>query len=274
MTRRTRHMLQEQFQHGKMPTEEDFADLIESMLNMLDEGFDKTPEAGFKVAQLRDGKLMSFYKDINIGNALWSFGLDKTNDNLSILDTRNQALLTISSTTDVNGIHRGGVGIRQAHPQHELDVAGSIASYARVGRAGEMGVPADGNWYDITENMTGCQAWEITAGVGAKDSEGRYALTHAFALNTFNSNGSIEYHQSHFGNKCSRIELRWVADDQDKPFEFRLQMRVGCSYGENVWIKYHMTQLWLDTLMLESDQEPLRQPSPQYDAKGKVKKQK
>ena len=43
-------MLQEQFQHGKMPTEEDFADLIESMLNMLDEGFDKTPEAGFKVA--------------------------------------------------------------------------------------------------------------------------------------------------------------------------------------------------------------------------------
>lgn len=120
--------------------------------------------------------------------------------------------------------------------------------------------------------MTGCQAWEIVAGVGAKDSEGRYALMHAFALNTFNANSSITYHQSHFGNKCSRIELRWIAEDSDKPFEFKLQMRVGCGYGEEVWIKYHMNQLWLDTLMLESDQKPLRQPSPQYDAKGKVKK--
>jgi hypothetical protein len=48
-------------------------------------------------------------------------------------------------------------------------------------------------------------------------------------------------------------------------------MRVGCSYGDDVWIKYHLTQLWLDTLMLESDQKPLRQPVPQYDDKGKVK---
>jgi hypothetical protein len=32
-----------------------------------------------------------------------------------------------------------------------------------------------------------------------------------------------------------------------------------------------MTQLWQDTLMLESDQKPQRQPNPQYDAKGKVR---
>ncbi len=272
MTRRTRQMLQEQFQHGKMPTEEDFGDLIESMLNMLDEGFDKTPEAGFKVAQLRDGKLMSFYKDINIGNPLWSLGLEKSNNNLSIQDSRNQALLTLSSSTGLDGIHRNAIGIRQNNPQYELDVAGWVANNGRIGRAGELAVPADGNWYDITEAMTGCQAWEVMAGVGAKDSDGRYALTHAFALNAFNANGSINYHQTHFGNKCSRIELRWISEDISKPFEFKLQMRVGCSFGDEVWIKYHMTQLWLDTLMLESDQKPLRQPTPQYDAKGKVKK--
>lgn len=272
MTRRTRQMLQEQFQHGKMPTEEDFGDLIESMLNMLDEGFDKTPEAGFKVAQLRDGKLMSFYKDINIGNPLWSLGLEKSNNNLSIQDSRNQALLTLSSSMGLDGIHRNAIGIRQNNPQYELDVAGWVANNGRIGRAGELAVPADGNWYDITEAMTGCQAWEVMAGVGAKDSDGRYALTHAFALNAFNANGSINYHQTHFGNKCSRIELRWISEDISKPFEFKLQMRVGCSFGDEVWIKYHMTQLWLDTLMLESDQKPLRQPTPQYDAKGKVKK--
>jgi hypothetical protein len=32
-----------------------------------------------------------------------------------------------------------------------------------------------------------------------------------------------------------------------------------------------MTQLWQDTLMLDSDKQPQRQPSPQYDVKGKVR---
>lgn len=271
MTRRNRKMLQEQFQHGKIPSEDDFSDLIESMLNMLDEGFDKTPADGFKVAQLRDGKLMSFYQDINSGSAFWSVGMEKGTQNLHLKDRHQQAVMTLSSIKDANDIVHTGVGIKQSKPRHELDVAGCVASHARVGRLGEMAVPADGNWYDLTETMTGCQAWEVMAGVGAKDSDGRYALTHAFALNAFNANSSIDYHQTHFGNKCSRIELRWHCEDKDKPFDFKLQMRVGCSYGENIWIKYHMTQLWLDTLMLESDQAPLRPPSPQYDAKGKIK---
>jgi hypothetical protein len=134
-----------------------------------------------------------------------------------------------------------------------------------------MAVPADSNWYDITEFMTGCQAFEIMAGVGAKDADGRYGLTHAFAMNAFNANGSIDYHQTYFGNKCCRIELRWVGAGEDNPFDFKLQMRVGCPFGNDIWIKYHITKLWYDTLMLESEQKPERQPQPQYDAKGKLK---
>lgn len=271
MTRRRRIMLKEQFEAGKMPSQEDFADLIDSMLSMLDEGFDKTPEAGFKIAQLQDGKLISFYQDIGTGAAMWSLGLDKANSNLSFQDKRGKPLLTLASTVDGDDQQLSGVGIRQNHPRHELDVAGTVASHGRVGRSGEMSVPADGYWYDVTDYMTGCQAWEVVAGVGAKDSEGRYAVMHAFATNAFGSNGDISYHQSHFGNKCSRIELRWLKAEAGKPFEFKLQMRVGCSYGEDVWIKYHMTQLWQDTLMLESEIKPARTPSPEYDDKGKVK---
>lgn len=271
MTRRRRSMLKERFAQGKMPTEVDFGDLIESMLNMLDEGFEKTPEAGFKVAQVNDGKLLSFYKDISTGGVLWSVGLDKATNHLSFLDEKGQTLLTLASETSADGIQHAAVGIRQSSPQHELDVAGTVAAHARVGRRGEFAVPADGNWYDATDYMTGCQAWEVVAGVGAKDSDGRYALMHAFATNAFRRNDSITYHQSHFGNKCSRIELRWFNNPDDKAFEFKLQMRVGCTYGDDVWIQYHMTQLWQDTLMLESGYKPLRQPSPQYDAKGKVR---
>jgi len=271
MTRRRRIMLKEQFEEGKMPSQEDFADLIDSMLSMLDEGFDKSPEHGFQIAQLQDGKLLSFYQDIGTGCAMWSLRLDKSNSNLNFQDRKGQPLLTLSSSTDGDDTQLVGVGIRQSHPQHELDVAGTVASHGRVGRSGEMAVPADGFWYDVTDYMTGCQIWEVVAGVGAKDSEGRYAVMHAFASNAFGLNGDVSYHQSHFGNKCSRIELRWQRAEAGKPFDYKLQMRVGCTYGEDVWIKYHMTQLWQDTLMLESDIKPTRMPSPEYDEKGKVK---
>lgn len=269
MTKRSRGVLRERFAQGKMPSEVDFGDLIESMLNMLDEGFEKSPEAGFKVAQVQDGKLLSFYKDITSGGVLWSLGLDKATRHLSFEDANGRALLTMASTTNGAGIERSAVGIGQRHPQHELDVAGTVAAHARVGRRGELAVPADGNWYDATDYMTGCQAWEIVAGVGARDSAGRYALLHAHALNAFGRNPDISIRQSHFGNKCSRIELRWFNNPDARTFEFKLQMRVGCTYGEDVWINYHMTQLWQDTLMLESGRKPLRQPNPQYDAKGK-----
>lgn len=269
MTQVPRKNLKKHFEKGQMPKEEDFSDLIDSMLNMLDEGFEKTPKDGLKLAQLGDGKLLSFYKGIGVGNALWSLELDKSSDSLSFQDTEKQALLTLATHTD-DEKRRGRVGVGKSDPMHELDVAGTVASHARVGQSGDMSVPADGNWYDVTDDMTGCQAFEVVAGAGAKDSEGRYALMHAFALNAFGENGDITYHQSHFGNKCSRIELRWLASKLEK-FTFKLQMRVGCSYGDQVWIKYHITKLWQDTLMLESCDEPPRSPTPQYDAKGKVR---
>jgi hypothetical protein len=271
MTKRTRIKLKEQFQQGKMPSQDDFTDLIESMLNMLDEGFEKTPEHGLKLAQLRDGKLMSFYKDISSGNQLWSLGLAKSSSNLNIQDARHQSVLTLASQRDDKGVHHSAVGIKQENPQHELDVAGCVASFGRMGKVGEFAVPADSNWYDITDFMTGCQAFEVIAGVGAKDADGRYALTHAFALNAFDANGSIEYQQTYFGIKCNRIELRWQSAGDSKPFEFKLQMRVGCSYGSEVWIQYRITKLWYDTLMLGSENKPERAPQPQYDPKGKVK---
>jgi hypothetical protein len=98
------------------------------------------------------------------------------------------------------------------------------------------------------------------AGVGGQDSDGKYALLHAIALNTFNGKSSIEQQHAYFGSKCNRIELRWVSVPEQSPFHFKLQMAVQCSYcGKNdkhpVWIKYHISRLWFDTLMLDSDKE-------------------
>ena len=55
---------------------EAFADLIDSALNVVDDGFDKSDEEGFKVAQIgHDGCLMSFYENLSVRGASWSLRL-------------------------------------------------------------------------------------------------------------------------------------------------------------------------------------------------------
>jgi hypothetical protein len=93
------------------------------------------------------------------------------------------------------------------------------------------------------------------AGVG-KPHSGRYALMHAFALNTFNSKkGSITYHQARFLSRCDQIDLRWVGATHD----YSLEMRTRCSYEEGaqekVFVRYYVTQLWFDPFMAGSGDE-------------------
>lgn len=276
MAKQDRETLKDKFRNGKIPSETEFGDLIDSMLNTLDEGFDKTPEDGLKVSQLLgSGRLISFYQNISVESSMWHLGLGQATKNLyfgnqfskNVLTMRSQK--TVEPDSDVKS--RLGVGINTDNPRYELDVAGTVASWGRLGRRGDMAVPADGNWYDITDTLAGCQAFEVMAGVGGDDAEGKYALTHAFALNTFGAKTEIEYHRTWYGSKCNRIELRWQkAEEATDPFQYKLQMRVECPYGDNIWIKYSLTQLWFDTLMRESMKRPAAAPKPApADKKGK-----
>lgn len=273
MAKQDRETLKGKFRNGKIPSEKEFADLIDSMLNTLDEGFDKSPDDGLKVSQLLNtGRLISFYQNITVESSMWHIGLGQATKNLQFGNQFNKNVLTLRSQRNADteaGINsRMGVGINTENPQYELDVGGTIASFGRLGRKGEMAVPADGNWYDITDTLSGCQAFEVMAGVGGEDADGKYALTHAFVLNTFNAKSEIDYHRTYYGSKCNRIELRWQkADVSNDTFQYKLQMRVECPYGDNIWIKYYLTQLWFDTLMRESARKPSALPKPQPPAK-------
>ena len=257
MARKNRKTLEAKFKKGKMPSENAFADLIDSTLNLIDDGFEKTVEDGLKVSQLGDGKLVSFYQNMAALNAMWFVGLDRATSNLKIGNQFNPNILTLRSldtaSSDADSASNMGVGINKDNPQYALDVAGIIASFGRVGRAGDMAVPADGQWHDITQKLTGCQAFEIMAGVGGKDGEGKYALMHAFALSAYNDVSDITYHQAHYGAKCNRLKLRWMAESNKENFEYKLQLKVDTSYGENIWVKYQITKLWFDTAMYGSE---------------------
>lgn len=270
MTKLSRKTLSAYFADGQLPTEEAFGDFIESVVNIVDDGFDKTPEDGMKVIQLgNSGKLVSFYDEITVTVPLWSIafsmsgygGSAANNKNLNVFYGNNKATgLTLASPPEnAAGPEKGRirVGINKNVPEHELDVDGVVAADGRIGRAGKNKVRADGTWHPVITGLKGCQAFEIMAGVG-KPNSGRYALLHAFALSTFGSRkGNITCHQAHYLSRCDQIELRWKdeANEGKAQRSYRLEMRTRCSYEQNakeeIYIRYYVTELWGDYFMAD-----------------------
>ncbi|HEY6896884.1 MAG TPA: hypothetical protein VI279_06450 [Rhodocyclaceae bacterium] len=261
MTKRNRKTLAESFADGEMPTQRSFTDLIDSMVNIVDDGFDKTAVDGMKVAQLdNNSKLISFYDDITVREPLWSISFSTPSYGVETATAKNLNFLygdlsyggftlarSASSQEDKPG--KVNVGINKRNPERELDVGGVVAADGRMGRAGKNPVRADGQWHPIIEGLDGCQAFEIMAGVGRKNT-GRYALLHAFALNTFNSpKSTVDSRQARFSSRCDQIDLRWTGDTHN----YALEMRTRCSYEQGgdtpVYVRYYISQLWFDPFM-------------------------
>lgn len=272
MTKRNRKTLTDNFSEGSMPTQEAFGDLIDSMVNIVDDGFDKSAQDGMKVAQLGNYKLISFYDEITVKSPLWSIAFSVPGyggesigyKNLNFFYGGNNASgLTLANASELGAEGEGKIrlGVNKNNPEHEVDVVGVIASDGRIGREErkEFEVRADGDWHPILTGLDGCQAFEIMAGVG-KPHTGKYALLHAYALSTFNSkHGSITYHQAHFSSRCDQIELRWVGETHN----YSLEMRTRCNLEENeeeIYIRYYVTQLWFDPFMERSSKKGNRNP--------------
>jgi hypothetical protein len=289
MGEQTRDTLRKYFKAGQLPTEDHFGDLIESMLNMKDEGFRKTPHNGLEVsAPGNEDTLLSVYRDRDPGDPVWTLGYGKEQERQLQFnrgrrdDNGNQpAVLSLnveqSSAGDGTVAHQmPRVGINTDTPQHTLDVAGVAAAQGRLGtwrgdklhvaRAG-IAIPADGVWNTLIDGLSGCQAFEVVAGVGGGAGSGRFSVLHAIVTNAYNPlpgwlnflrpKRGIRATTAHYGRRCDRLELRWQGDPgkqgQDgREASYRLEVRTRCNYGRNVMIRCAVTQLWFDPTMLHS----------------------
>ena len=66
------------FKKGSAPSERHFADLIESTVNIVDDGISREGENGFRITPIgRSKRLISFYKNFKQINPEWSINLDK-----------------------------------------------------------------------------------------------------------------------------------------------------------------------------------------------------
>ncbi len=270
MTRRNRETLKNYFRNGQLPTQEHFEDLIDSMLNMSDEGFVKSVENGEEIyAPVGHDTLLSFYRDQQPQQALWRMALKQSKERDQLMFHAPQGQENKTPLLSLDARQRLGVGT--AEPEDTLDVRGTLAAQ---GRRGSFPLPekdgqrkpilANGQWQDLTGDLEGCQGFEVVAGAGQSGS-GHFGLLHAIALSTYNPQGwfswftryrGIRQTQAWWSGRGDKLQLRWSGTEGRKAC-YRLQIRTGCHFGQDdagqdVQIQVHLSQLWFNPHMVRS----------------------
>jgi len=272
MPSRNRDTLKYFFSDGALPSSDMFGDLIDSMLNMDDEGFSKSSQNGFELTNQGDSEnLLSFYNQSSPDEALWRVRFEGNENNLvfsRVKDQQNEQM----SREDAEKAkyllhlnmseHQPKVGIGVAQPRDTLHVAGNVRCEGRRGVASsDHPLPlADGAWYTIGGPYTGCQTLEVVARA-KNDKKRRYASMHAIAMHTISPvkrnifsflglKNKIKTTHAFYDSLLHRLKLRWQPAKERG--QYVLQIRTNCDYADEGVIDYHITNLWSDQ---QSDRE-------------------
>ncbi|MBF9222675.1 hypothetical protein [Hymenobacter ruricola] len=262
-----RKTLKNYFRKGSLPTEQHFADLIDSAVNRLDDGFTHSPDNGWQVAGSEErSRLLALYQDLKKLEAKlpsWLLELPPPADgqpggglSFSVPSPPDEvgAKARPAATgppPNVSRLHLqadGKVGIGTTRPTDQLDVRGFVASQGRIGMYVDAAQPsnevaADGEWKTIISGLNGLNAFEIVAAAYGPSGSGRYAITHATALSAFGRSRSRVYQRdAWFWGWFQKIKFRWVGGVDN----YALQMRTASSFGDGSRIVYHITQLFDD----------------------------
>jgi hypothetical protein len=233
------------FRKGSVPTETNFADLIDSSVNIVEDGIGRSVDDGFRIAPMGYSKrLLSFYENAQRKQPDWFISLhDGNSKGLTFHESENDHRLVLK-----NG---GNIGIGTANPTAKLEVKGCVAMDARKGTFASGQVPGDAKWHDMLSDLDGINAFEIMAQISGKKGSGRYAIAHAIALATFGgflSKWSIRKTAANYGGFLNQLQFRWTGSVN----RYALQVRTRRHYGlrdenaEPFSINFHVTQLWSD----------------------------
>ncbi len=267
MSKQDRTTLKSFFREGALPTAEHYRDLIDSAVNQVEDGFDKTTTDGLKLSSVgASRRLMSLYKGLGTREPSWTVEHGQAPGQLHLRQGHEAEGFSLDGEDRAKGpaaltlTRDGRTGLGTEDPAWRLDVAGTARMAGRIGVVlpGMTDVlPADGGWKDITPSITGCQAFEVMAGTGGDRAEGKYALLHAIAMNAFHPRNPIlnwlfgrrriRSQTAVYGSYAHRLQLRWLATEPRH--HFKLQIRSCANYGEGKVIRYHLTRLWFDSLM-------------------------
>lgn len=231
MAKTNRRTLKEYFGKGKKPDSAQFTDLIDSMLNIVDDGFSKSAERGLLLSPLNDeGAVMEVRRNILDGEPAWIVALGKQGELHIRRGLEEKALVTLC---------RDGHIVLGDTGKVTLDVKGAVRADSFAGSYLEGKVPADSQWQDIGGMDYGCIGYRVEAACGLK-GQGRYALAEVTAMHCFGKHPRIWSRRSWFGGRFNKIQFRWHSEG----LHCGLQMRTRSDYGEDVWIHYRVSRLF------------------------------
>jgi hypothetical protein len=270
-TPKSRAVLRNYFKRGSLPTEQSFADLINSAVNRLDDGFAYSAQDGWQVAAPDETtRLLALYQDLKrleANQPSWFvelFGVEAAPSGLSFSippadpEAETDAGLPPAAgpaaagqptkPASISRLHlqaNGRVGVGTTTPAERLDVVGFVASEGRIGTYRDQQkpgteVPADGGWHPILTNLTGLHAFEIVAAAYGPEGKGRYAITHATALSAYGARRRIYHQDAWFWGWFQKIQFRWTGDQHG----YGLEMRTASPFGDDSRIVYHITHLF------------------------------
>jgi len=240
------------FRNGKIPTEEHYSDLINSMVHKDDDGFSKDKENGLKIySDESSNSLVSFYKDINSIDPFFVISKDKADPDclkFQSFDKPEEDKENDSTAVFFHTDGRVGVG-KTCDNQYKVDIDGFVGMAGRVGTFKSGSVPANGSWQPIIPNLKNGQAFEVVARAGKKGT-GKFAIMHATALSVFGpKGGKIRRTNAHYGFFWNKLNLRWTGNSKS----YTLEIKSNSNYGDDVDIYYTVTRLWDDQLFLSPD---------------------
>ena len=222
---KNRETLKNYFKKGGFATEKQFIDLIESSMNVVDDGITIKPKTGLKINPLGESsKLISFFKKNSQKEAEFSLDIDNVSEGLSFHGENDTSLMKIKKD--------GKIGINTVEPEYELEVEGTLGIKRRVGIYNKGSVPADGKWHSILTKLDGISAFEITAVAKGKVKTGHYCVSHAIALSAFGGRGSkskIKNTTAHYGGYFDKIVYKWTGDLHN----YGLMIKTRRDYGED-----------------------------------------
>lgn len=221
MDRKDRHTLKSYFQKGDVPTEEQFAELIDSVPNIVDDGEAVRTEDGWALYPRKGGKMGVSLHEAAGEPAAWKLTLT-SDKGLAIKNEAGEALLELKQ--DKNIVLHASVQQEGGGDEPEPDPQDYLV------------IEADKKWATLKE-ITDIKEYSRVYTVMAlyRDREfGICKLTRAIAICLNNVEQWVESPRKHWWGWSGYIRLRWQAD-RDKTY---LQIRsTSNSYSGKIYCR-------------------------------------
>lgn len=221
MDRKDRHTLKSYFQKGDVPTEEQFAELIDSVPNIVDDGEAVRTEDGWALYPWKGGKMGVSLHEAAGEPAAWKLTLT-SDKGLAIKNEAGEALLELKQ--DKNIVLHASVQQEGGGDEPEPDPQDYLV------------IEADKKWAtlkEITDIKESSRVYTVMALY--RDREfGICKLTRAIAICLNNVEQWVESPRKHWWGWSGYIRLRWQAD-RDKTY---LQIRsTSNSYSGKIYCR-------------------------------------